>query len=259
MTPSSIISVVVLPAPFGPRSATRSPTPTVRSTPSTARTRLYCFTSPRRRGGRAREQPRVGLGHAVSVARAAAARRRADTRARQTGASQETEESVMGVLDGVKVVELAEHGFVPSCGAILADWGADVVKIERPTGDPLRAIMGAGLRRRHRRLQLPVGALQPQQARHRARPARRPRGAPCSTGSSSTPTSSSPTSSRRRARSCARTPRTCWQVNPRLVYAKGHGQGQRGPDADARRLRRESLLVARRHRPHPHAARRRRW
>ena len=45
----------------------------------------------------------------------------------------------MGVLDGVKVVELAEHGFVPSCGAILADWGADVVKIERPTGDPLRA------------------------------------------------------------------------------------------------------------------------
>ena len=51
----------------------------------------------------------------------------------------------MGVLDGVKVVELAEHGFVPSCGAILADWGADVVKIERPTGDPLRAVMGAGL------------------------------------------------------------------------------------------------------------------
>ena len=51
----------------------------------------------------------------------------------------------MGVLDGVKVVELAEHGFVPSCGAILADWGADVVKIERPTGDPLRSVMAAGL------------------------------------------------------------------------------------------------------------------
>jgi len=51
----------------------------------------------------------------------------------------------MGVLDGVKVVELAEFGFVPSCGAVLADWGADVVKVERITGDPLRHVQGAGL------------------------------------------------------------------------------------------------------------------
>jgi crotonobetainyl-CoA:carnitine CoA-transferase CaiB-like acyl-CoA transferase len=50
----------------------------------------------------------------------------------------------MGVMDGIKVVEVAEHGFVPSAAAILADWGADVVKVERATGDPLRAIMGAG-------------------------------------------------------------------------------------------------------------------
>ncbi len=44
----------------------------------------------------------------------------------------------MAVLDGVKVVEVAEFGFVPSAAAMLADWGADVVKVERPTGDPLR-------------------------------------------------------------------------------------------------------------------------
>ena len=50
----------------------------------------------------------------------------------------------MGVLDGVKVVEVAEHGFVPSAAAILAEWGADVVKVERPTGDPLRQIMAMG-------------------------------------------------------------------------------------------------------------------
>ena len=50
----------------------------------------------------------------------------------------------MGVLDGIKVVEVAEHGFVPSAAAILADWGADVVKVERPNGDPLRYIMAAG-------------------------------------------------------------------------------------------------------------------
>ena len=29
----------------------------------------------------------------------------------------------MGVMDGVKVVEVAEHGFVPSAAAILAEWG----------------------------------------------------------------------------------------------------------------------------------------
>ena len=46
----------------------------------------------------------------------------------------------MGVLDGVKVLEVAEQGFVPSAAAILAEWGADVVKVERPTGDPLRSI-----------------------------------------------------------------------------------------------------------------------
>jgi crotonobetainyl-CoA:carnitine CoA-transferase CaiB-like acyl-CoA transferase len=34
---------------------------------------------------------------------------------------------------------------VPSCGAILADWGADVVKVERPQGDPLRLVQKAGL------------------------------------------------------------------------------------------------------------------
>ena len=51
---------------------------------------------------------------------------------------------LMGVLDGVKVLEVAEHGFVPSAAAILADWGADVVKVERPTGDPLRHITQLG-------------------------------------------------------------------------------------------------------------------
>src|SRR5581483_4890730 len=45
----------------------------------------------------------------------------------------------------VKVVEVAEHGFVPAAAAILAEWGADVVKVERPTGDPLRGIQAMGL------------------------------------------------------------------------------------------------------------------
>ena len=46
-----------------------------------------------------------------------------------------------GAMAGVKVVELAGWTFVPSAGAVLADWGADVIKIEHPdTGDPQRGL-----------------------------------------------------------------------------------------------------------------------
>ena len=43
-----------------------------------------------------------------------------------------------GPLEGVKVIELAVWVAGPAAGGILADWGADVVKIEPPTGDPAR-------------------------------------------------------------------------------------------------------------------------
>ncbi len=42
-------------------------------------------------------------------------------------------------LDGIRVVELADHVFVPSAGGILADWGADVIKVEHHVhGDLVR-------------------------------------------------------------------------------------------------------------------------
>lgn len=51
-------------------------------------------------------------------------------------------------LAGIKVVEVAMWAFVPASGGILSDMGADVIKIEPPTGDPLRGLkiggMGAG-------------------------------------------------------------------------------------------------------------------
>ncbi|HKP40326.1 CoA transferase [Mycobacterium sp.] len=43
-----------------------------------------------------------------------------------------------GPLEGVKVVELGVWVAGPAAGGILADWGADVIKIEPPTGDPAR-------------------------------------------------------------------------------------------------------------------------
>jgi len=45
-----------------------------------------------------------------------------------------------GVLDGVRILEVAAWTFVPAAGAICADLGADVIKVEPPTGDPQRAL-----------------------------------------------------------------------------------------------------------------------
>jgi crotonobetainyl-CoA:carnitine CoA-transferase CaiB-like acyl-CoA transferase len=49
------------------------------------------------------------------------------------------------VMEGVRVLEVAQHTFVPSAGAILADWGADVIKIEHPVrGDAMRGFVNIG-------------------------------------------------------------------------------------------------------------------
>lgn len=46
------------------------------------------------------------------------------------------------VLAGVRVVELASWTYVPAAGAALADWGADVIKVEDVRGgDPGRALV----------------------------------------------------------------------------------------------------------------------
>ncbi len=44
------------------------------------------------------------------------------------------------MLQGIRVVELAVWVAGPGAGGILADWGADVVKIEPPEGDPCRSL-----------------------------------------------------------------------------------------------------------------------
>ena len=53
-------------------------------------------------------------------------------------------------LSGVRVLEVASHVFVPMSGAVLSEWGADVIKIEHPeTGDPYRGLVTAGLHTLH--------------------------------------------------------------------------------------------------------------
>jgi crotonobetainyl-CoA:carnitine CoA-transferase CaiB-like acyl-CoA transferase len=48
-------------------------------------------------------------------------------------------------MHGVRVVEVAEYVFVPAAGAVLAEWGANVVKVEHPIkGDAYRALRTSG-------------------------------------------------------------------------------------------------------------------
>jgi crotonobetainyl-CoA:carnitine CoA-transferase CaiB-like acyl-CoA transferase len=48
-------------------------------------------------------------------------------------------------LDGVRVVELSHAVLGPTAGVILADLGADVIKVEPPGGDPTRELAGFGM------------------------------------------------------------------------------------------------------------------
>jgi len=50
-----------------------------------------------------------------------------------------------GALDGIRVVEMGVWVAGPSCAAILRDWGADVIKIEPPAGDPFRGLFASAL------------------------------------------------------------------------------------------------------------------
>jgi crotonobetainyl-CoA:carnitine CoA-transferase CaiB-like acyl-CoA transferase len=42
------------------------------------------------------------------------------------------------MLEGLKVIEYATYMAAPGAGCILSDWGAEVIKIEPPGGDPIR-------------------------------------------------------------------------------------------------------------------------
>jgi crotonobetainyl-CoA:carnitine CoA-transferase CaiB-like acyl-CoA transferase len=50
------------------------------------------------------------------------------------------------VMEGVRILEVAEHTFVPAASALLADWGAEVIKVEHvERGDAMRGLMSSGV------------------------------------------------------------------------------------------------------------------
>lgn len=49
------------------------------------------------------------------------------------------------IFAGIRVVELAQWVFVPVAGALLSDWGADVIRVEHPDGDPYRGLATQGI------------------------------------------------------------------------------------------------------------------
>ena len=50
------------------------------------------------------------------------------------------------VMKGIRILEVAEHTFVPAASAVLADWGADVIKVEHAErGDAMRGLGRTGV------------------------------------------------------------------------------------------------------------------
>lgn len=50
------------------------------------------------------------------------------------------------VMEGIRILEVAEHTFVPAASAVLADWGAEVIKIEHASrGDAMRGLARTGV------------------------------------------------------------------------------------------------------------------
>ncbi len=135
-------------------------------------------------------------------------------------------------FEGVRVVELAQWVFVPVAGALLADWGADVVRIEKLEGDPYRGLATQGIGTDSGGVNLSL-ALAGRGKRSVAVDLQRPEGKRIADELIASAdvflTSLRPGALRRLGLDAE----TLTARHPSLVYARGHGYGVRGPDADA--------------------------
>ncbi|AYJ50375.1 CaiB/BaiF CoA transferase family protein [Rhodococcus sp. P1Y] len=137
-----------------------------------------------------------------------------------------------GVFAGVKVVELAQWVFVPVAGALLCDWGAEVIKVESPSaGDPYRGLVEQGVT---------TGSETVNYSVELANRGKRSIGLDLKSAEGRDIfyaliadadvflTNFRSTALDRLGLSVE----TLREINPRLIYARGHGFGVRGPDKD---------------------------
>ena len=126
-----------------------------------------------------------------------------------------TEEAGRGPLAGVRVVELAGIGPAPLCGMLLADLGAEVIRVDRPGGPPPPIPLDKDVTNRGKR-RIVVDLKHPRGAEVIGRLAAVSDGLiePFRPG----------VAERLRVG-----PADCWARNPRLVYGRMTGWGQDGP------------------------------
>jgi crotonobetainyl-CoA:carnitine CoA-transferase CaiB-like acyl-CoA transferase len=132
-------------------------------------------------------------------------------------------------LEGVRVIEVSMWAFVPSAGAVLADWGAEVIKVEAPTGDPIRGLTFGGVsetagiawtwemfNRGKRAIALDLNQPEAQNVLHEL------------AGTADVFLTSLLPAAREKLRIDDETIRA---INPQIIYASGTGQGAAGPEA----------------------------
>jgi len=139
--------------------------------------------------------------------------------------------AAVDVFSGVRVVELAQWVFVPVAGALLADWGAEVIKVEHPvTGDAYRGLVSQGI------IQVTNGINHSLELANRGKRSialdvKTPEGHQAMLGLIESAdvflTNFLPSTLDRLGLGVDE----LRAVNPKLIYARGHGFGVRGPDA----------------------------
>src|SRR6516225_775918 len=134
-------------------------------------------------------------------------------------------------FEGIRVVELAQWVFVPVAGALLADWGAEVVHVEPIEGDPYRGLITQGIGAERGGVNLSL-ALANRGKRSVALDIRHDEGNAVlhkMIESADVFLTSVRPGALQRAGLGAEELTSRY---PGLVYARGHGYGARGPDAD---------------------------
>lgn len=134
-------------------------------------------------------------------------------------------------LNGVRILEVASHVFVPIAGGVLTEWGAEVIKIEHPvTGDPYRGLVTAGLHKSYNGID-PSFQFANRGKQSVAVDLKKPEGRDLiyrlAKGCDVFLTNFRPDARRRLQIECE----DIRAHNPDIIYVRGSGYGARGPDA----------------------------